>query len=119
MNIWRKSGQKSKKLKDGIDMLKGCQKRVIWVRNPESKWFDEAYFILSDSPEHEEKTSKENDMLKEANKIIAASPFASYYGFSAPISKKSDKIKFTDKLKWFLIGAFLSALLITIAFILI
>ncbi len=100
-------------------MLKGCQKRVIWVRNPESKWFDEAYFILSDSPESEEKISKEHDMVKEANKIIAASPFASYYGFSSNNHTKAQKPSFSDKLKWFFIGAILSAFFITIALILI
>ncbi len=100
-------------------MLKGCQKRVIWVRNPESKWFDEAYFILSDSPDCEEKNSKEADMVKEANKIIAASPFASYYGFKSSATKKTQKLKFVDKLKWFFIGALLSAVFVTIATIII
>ncbi len=96
-------------------MLKGCQKRVIWVRNPESKWFDEAYFILSDSPEHEEKTFKENDMLKEANKIIAASPFAGYYGFhGSSSSQKYQKSRLKDKLKWFFSGSALTALFISI-----
>ena len=101
-------------------MLKGCQKRVIWVRNPESKWFDEAYFILSDEPT----TSgivckKENDMIREANKIIAASPFASYYGLPPETSKKSAVSNLGIKLKWFSIGSLLTALCAVIASLLI
>ncbi len=90
-------------------MLKGCQKRVIWVRNPESGWFDEVYFILSDNTDRE---ISENNILKEANKIISSSPFAGYYGL-APIKNKRRKnasCSPQSKLTWFAIGSFITGI---------
>ncbi len=96
-------------------MLKGCQKRVIWVRNPESKGFDEAYFILSDTPGCD--GCKENDMLKEANKIISASPFAGYYGLAQKSSGKRIIFSIGERLKWFALGATVTSVCAIIGYI--
>lgn len=48
-------------------MVRGYQKRVIFVKNTGSKLFDEAYFILS---ERESEKGKKADMIAEANRII-------------------------------------------------
>ena len=47
-------------------MVRGCQRKVIFLKNTESKIFSEAYFIVDDkAPE-----SCEADMIREANRII-------------------------------------------------
>ncbi len=49
-------------------MLRGCQKKIIFLRNTDSDVFEEAYFVIKDdaavSPGAEE------DMVREANRIL-------------------------------------------------
>ena len=47
-------------------MVKGYQKRVVFMKNTGSEFFDEAYFVVCD--EHMGKS--ETDMINEANRII-------------------------------------------------
>ena len=52
-------------------MLKGAQKQMIVIRTGDSRYFDEAYFVLRKevkTPPH-----TEHDMLREANRILAES----------------------------------------------
>lgn len=50
-------------------MLKGCQRRIIMVKDTGSKYFDSAYFVIKhDLP----KGSRESDMLAEAHRMIDA-----------------------------------------------
>ncbi len=50
-------------------MLKGCQRRIIMVKDTKSRYFDSAYFVIkSDIPP----SCKDSDMLTEAHKMIAA-----------------------------------------------
>ena len=58
-------------------MIKGCNKRVIWIRNTENELFEQAYFILSDSACVSEKT--DNDIIKEAKQLINNSPVGAYW----------------------------------------
>ncbi len=51
-------------------MIKGCQKKIIHLRNTGSPYFEEAYFILKDNGNT---LQHENDMVKEALKIAEAS----------------------------------------------
>jgi len=52
-------------------LLKGINKRVIIIKNPESEIFEEAYFIIkSGNIKGVIKQSKENEMVTEANRII-------------------------------------------------
>ena len=51
--------------------MKGCQKKVIFLKNTGSELFDEAYFIIS--RESEKEAVEEDSMIVEANKIISAS----------------------------------------------
>ena len=47
-------------------MVRGCQRKVIFLKNTESEIFSEAYFIVdARSTEH-----KEADMIREANRIV-------------------------------------------------
>lgn len=51
-----------------VKMVRGYQKRVIFLKKTGSEIFDEAYFILSDSGERA--SCSECDMIAEANRII-------------------------------------------------
>lgn len=48
-------------------MVRGYQKRIIFLRNTDSRLFDEAYFILS---ENSERRATKADMISEANRIL-------------------------------------------------
>lgn len=46
--------------------MRGCQKRVVYMKNPGSPVFEEAYFILSGEGE----VRGDEDIIGEANRII-------------------------------------------------
>ena len=49
-------------------MVRGCQKKIIYLKSTGSEVFDEAYFVLSDKTPEEAKG--ECDMVEEANRIL-------------------------------------------------
>lgn len=49
-------------------MVRGCQKKIIYLKNTDSGVFDEAYFLVSDSALG--KDMDERDMIAEANRIL-------------------------------------------------
>lgn len=49
-------------------MIKGAQKQMIVIRTGDSRYFDEAYFVLR--REIKAHRGSRNDMLTEANRII-------------------------------------------------
>ena len=49
-------------------MVRGCQKKIIYLKNTESEVFDEAYFVVSDK---NPSVMKECDMVEEANRILS------------------------------------------------
>jgi len=48
-------------------MVKGCQRRVLHLKNPESGLFEEAFFFLKSPPPPE---SGAREMVEEANRIL-------------------------------------------------
>ena len=50
-------------------MIKGARKEMIVVRTGNSRYFDEAYFVLREDVQKDKKKSK--DILEEANRILA------------------------------------------------
>lgn len=48
--------------------MRGCQKRVIYLKNTGSEFFDEAYFVLKSDTDMALRT--EGDIIREANRII-------------------------------------------------
>ena len=90
-------------------MIKGCKKNVVYVRNTDSELFEEAYFILSD--DFEQSPTSEPDMLAEANRIIARTPVASYFGLCPDVQKKkrSDPRPAFSRGLWFIAGALFSS----------
>ena len=49
-------------------MVRGCQRKVIFVKNTGSEMFDEALFFVSRDMA---KDRSDEDMIKEANRIIS------------------------------------------------
>lgn len=49
-------------------MVRGCQRRVVFLKNTDSSVFSEAYFILSDNDDT--RGMSDEDMIREANRII-------------------------------------------------
>lgn len=81
--------------------MKGCQKKVIFLKNTGSYLFDEAYFIISREGERSPVT--EESMIVEANRIIESNIEAEKKG--TPVGHTALKAAVP-----FLIGAALSAL---------
>lgn len=52
-------------------MLKGAQKQMIVIRTGDSRYFDEAYFVLRREIPGGRET--QNDMIREANRILRQS----------------------------------------------
>lgn len=52
---------------ESINMIKGCQKKIIHVTNTKSPYFEEAYFVLKRSSDIVGVT--DDDMVKEALRI--------------------------------------------------
>lgn len=50
-------------------MIKGARKQMIVVRTGNSRYFDEAYFVLREDAQKEKRKSR--DILSEANRILA------------------------------------------------
>ena len=79
-------------------MIKGAQKQLIVLRTQNSRYFDEAYFILR--KEVKTMPSNTSDMLREATRILEESEFCS------PTAKKRKG----KGLFFFFLGIFLGAL---------
>ncbi len=47
-------------------MIKGCQKKIIHLKNTNSPYFEEAYFIMKDTADSGSKTV---DIVREAERI--------------------------------------------------
>ncbi len=55
-----------------VMIYKGIQKKMIMLKNTDSRYFEEAYFIIKDEIGHSGKSDIcENAMIKEANRIIS------------------------------------------------
>ena len=52
-------------------MVRGCQKKIIYLKNTQSNMFEEAYFVIKDNLFYEK--DREGDMIDEANRILKES----------------------------------------------
>ena len=52
-------------------MVKGCQRRVLHVKNPEGGLFEEAFFLLKDAGTDGRIGASRADMVREANRILS------------------------------------------------
>jgi hypothetical protein len=55
-------------------MVRGCQKKIIYLKNSGSNFFEEAYFVIKNNSQYEE--ISECDMIEEANRIVKESFFS-------------------------------------------
>lgn len=74
-------------------MLRGCQKKVIHLKNTESDIFDEAIFLVSDTVRE---NLRDEDFIKEANRIISENVIQ---------REKKERINIKLGLVFFLLGA--------------
>lgn len=49
-------------------MIKGCHKSIVFLKNTDSEFFDEAYFVLKPNAV----CKKDSDIVLEANKIVSS-----------------------------------------------
>lgn len=95
-------------------VYKGCERKMIIIKNPGNGYFDEVYFILKDKT-HKNKYVNESDMLTEANRIVNDNLIT-----AANINKDKKERCRTRNIVTFFAGAFsgiISAFLVYAVFI--
>ncbi len=90
-------------------MLKGCQRKIIMLKNTGSNIFEEAYFVIRDSALRSHVS--EADMIAEANRIIRENG-------TAQLSQKKSKKKAVDAALLVRILFALAALVFAVGFLL-
>lgn len=86
-------------------MYNGNQKKVIVIKNTNSRFFEEAYFILKESGKNENK-SHESAMIREANRIANENFVCPLPDGKIKIKKMNSKTRFVI---WFLSGSVFSS----------
>jgi hypothetical protein len=71
-------------------MVRGCQKKIIYLKSTGSKVFDEAYFVVSDKSPSD--NLAERDMVQEANRILDECVFTTESGSKFKTVKKFVKV---------------------------
>ncbi len=88
-------------------MVKGCQRKMVCLKQTGSEWFEEAYFILRE--EKQADPCDEESLLKEADRILSAQS----------VGKGKGKLGLAkDRILWFALGALLSLFACGMAFFL-
>ncbi len=49
-------------------MVRGCEKRVVRLQKPDSRWFEEVFFVLRDDPSAS--VPEEGDIVAAANRLL-------------------------------------------------
>ena len=83
-------------------MLRGCQKKIVFLKNTGSKIFDEAYFVISDKENIRDVT--EPDLIAEANRIIEENVWYKSVGEETSFVRKILK----NRIVVFVLGATIS-----------
>ncbi len=98
-------------------MIKGCTKRVIVVKDIESNFFDEAFFIVKSGSS--KRVANESDYINEASRIVKSDLPGETIPCFLPISgtntvrrRKNSRQKFRDALM-FVFGFGVSAVFCT------
>ena len=89
-------------------MIKGCQKKIIQIKDTKSLYFEEAYIVLKNDCKYNENNV---DIVSEATSII------NRYSSESNVKKHSKKL--TTKVLLFIFGAILGASLSSLIFFLI
>lgn len=92
-------------------MVKGCQRKVIFLKNCESELFSEAYFIVNEKAYSPQRS--EDDMIAEANRIVEEN--LTMGKKTTPLEKLPTPVRFVLRhCPAFLLGAFTCAFLFLI-----
>lgn len=89
-------------------MVKGCQRKIVVLKDTGSDLFEEAYFILKEEHSGGE-ASIPPDMAEEADRILSGN-------LSAPKKPRTGGRRPVSGLRWFLYGALLAGSLVTAVF---
>lgn len=88
-------------------MLKGCQRKLILLRDTGSNIFEEAYFVLKADADARQNLS-ESDMVSEARRIVEANTLRlGMHDDNQPPSTKTTRDK-TAYFGWFFAGCVFS-----------
>ena len=90
-------------------MVRGCQKKIIYLKNTDSKVFDEAYFIVKDNVKCD--VMDECDMVEEANRILDNVISCRMSGEKISRIKKTVKAKILPFVAGIFIGFLISLLI--------
>jgi hypothetical protein len=95
--------------------MKGCQKRIIVMKNTGSNIFEEAYFILKDNAVRTQAIS-EHDMVGEAARIIAENLLVADPMPTRPMPMRHEPIRRDGYelymlLRWYVAGVLTAALI--------
>lgn len=86
--------------------MRGCQRRVVFLKNTGSSIFEGAYFVLKEDKGREWSGATESDMVHEASRIIEENS----------VGKSKKLIKYSIPVLSFLIGAALSAFILLLIY---
>lgn len=77
--------------------MRGSEKKIIYVKDTGSKIFEEAYFVIRRGVDGEDSRPSENDMVREATRIVAQN------GAEYPAARRRRRLR--EKILSFLAGA--------------
>lgn len=77
--------------------VRGSEKKILYVKDTGSKIFEEAYFVIRRGMDGEDSRPSENDMVREATRIVAQN------GAEYPAARRRRRLR--TKLLSFLAGA--------------
>ncbi len=75
-------------------MVKGCQRKMVCLKQTESEWFEEAYFILRE--EKQTHPCDEESLLKEADRIVCRQSVG---------KRGKSHLRLGERVLWFALGA--------------
>ena len=96
--------------------MKGCQKRIIVMKNTGSNIFDEVYFILKDNAVRTSSMT-ENDMVSEASRIVMENLIIAGPKRPGPAPRPSG-YELYRMLRWYVAGVITTALICAAAILL-
>ncbi len=85
-------------------MVRGCQKKIIYLKNTHSSIFDEAYLVIRDNLMYE--NISECDMVKEATRILDES-----FAYDETPIKQKVKFFLKKNIIPFLVGSVIGVLI--------
>lgn len=91
-------------------MVRGCQRRIIHLKNPESAVFEEAFFILKD--QENRSPPAQDEMVREANRILKEN----MTGEDGTEERPAPHFRLLQNGLWFLAGILISGGLTSLFF---